>query len=44
MEDFFKKEELDACREDIKILVDDLAKKLHDGGKIKSKCNIILIN
>ncbi|KAJ8308228.1 hypothetical protein KUTeg_013102 [Tegillarca granosa] len=35
VEDFFKREELDACREDIKNLVDDLAQKLYDAGKIK---------
>lgn len=34
--DFFKKEELDACRKDVEKLVDDLAQSLYDGGKITS--------
>lgn len=39
VENFFRPEELNACREAIKVLVDDLAKKLHDAGKITSKEN-----
>ncbi|XP_013385576.1 uncharacterized protein LOC106155333 [Lingula anatina] len=35
VEDFFTREELDACRDAVAGLVDDLAKKLYDGGKIK---------
>ncbi|XP_013406918.1 uncharacterized protein LOC106171228, partial [Lingula anatina] len=35
VEDFFTHEELDACRDAVAGLVDDLAKKLYDGGKIK---------
>lgn len=34
VENFFRPEELNACRDAIKVLVDDLAKKLHDAGKI----------
>uniref|UniRef100_A0A0B7BFG3 Phytanoyl-CoA dioxygenase n=1 Tax=Arion vulgaris TaxID=1028688 RepID=A0A0B7BFG3_9EUPU len=34
--DFFKKEELDVCRNDVETLVDDLAQMLYDGGKITS--------
>lgn len=38
IEDFFDvKKELDPVREAINTLVDDLAKKLYDAGKIKSK-------
>ena len=37
VDSFFKKEELDACREAIKLQVDDLAESLYRGGKIKSK-------
>lgn len=37
VENFFRPEELNACRDAIKVLVDDLAKKLHDAGKITSK-------
>ncbi|KAK7484969.1 hypothetical protein BaRGS_00023747 [Batillaria attramentaria] len=36
VDSFFKKEELDACREAIEVLVDDLANMLYTGGKIKS--------
>ena len=32
---YFEKGELDACREDIKVLVDDLADSLFKAGKIK---------
>lgn len=39
VENFFPPEELNACRDAIKVLVDDLAKKLHDAGKITSKEN-----
>lgn len=35
VEDFFKKEDLDACREAINELVEQLAQKLHKAGKIK---------
>jgi hypothetical protein len=37
LDNFFKKEELDACREEIKELVEDLAQRLYKAGKIKSK-------
>ncbi|XP_076463677.1 phytanoyl-CoA dioxygenase domain-containing protein 1-like [Babylonia areolata] len=36
VESFFKKEELDACRESIEVLVDDLANLLYNGKKIKN--------
>lgn len=39
VENFFRPEELNTCRDAIKVLVDDLAKKLHDAGKITSKEN-----
>jgi len=35
--DFFTKEELDPCRKTTETLVDDLAKKLFEAGKIKCK-------
>ena len=37
VDSFFKKEELDACRDAIDVLVDDLANMLYTGNKIKSK-------
>jgi hypothetical protein len=37
VDSFFKKEELDACRDAIEVLVDDLANMLYVGKKIKSK-------
>ncbi|XP_076450424.1 1-deoxypentalenic acid 11-beta-hydroxylase-like [Babylonia areolata] len=36
VESFFSKEDLQACRDAIDILVDDLANMLHRGGKIKN--------
>ena len=38
LENFFTKEELDPCRRATEKLVDDLAKKLFDAGKITGKC------
>lgn len=35
VEDFFTHDELDPCREDLKVLVDNLAQKLYNAGKIK---------
>ncbi|CAG2203482.1 unnamed protein product [Mytilus edulis] len=35
VDDFFTREELDACREDLKLMVEELAQKLHNAGKIK---------
>ena len=37
IEDFFEEAELQACRDDISVLVDDLANKLYKAGKIKRK-------
>ena len=37
VDSFFKKEELDACRDAIDALVDDLARMLYTGNKIKGK-------
>ena len=37
VKDFFKPEELDPCREDIGVMVDQLAHKLFDAGKVKSE-------
>ena len=37
VDSFFKKEELDACRDAIDVLVDDLARMLYTGNKIKGK-------
>ena len=37
VDSFFKKEELDACRDAIEVLVDGLANMLYTGNKIKSK-------
>lgn len=36
VEDFFTAEELQACRDDIDAMVDNLANKLYDAGKIKN--------
>ena len=36
VENFFAKEELDACREAINVLVEELAQKLYRAGKIRS--------
>ncbi|XP_071162484.1 1-deoxypentalenic acid 11-beta-hydroxylase-like [Mytilus edulis] len=35
VDDFFTREELDACREDLKLMVEELAQKLHNAGKTK---------
>ena len=37
VDSFFKKEELDACRDAIDVLVDDLARVLYTSNKIKGK-------
>lgn len=37
IKDFFTKEELQACRDDLEDEVDRLANKLYKAGKIKSK-------
>ena len=37
LENFFTKDELDSCRKQIEILVDELARKLFAAGKIWSK-------
>lgn len=37
IKDFFTKEELEACRDDLEDEVDKLANKLYKAGKIKSK-------
>ena len=37
VDNFFQAEELDACREEIKALVEDLAQRLYKAGKIKGK-------
>ena len=37
VENFFRPEELNACRDAIKLLVDSLATKLYNAGKIKSR-------
>ena len=37
VDNFFKQEELEACREEIKSLVEDLAQRLYKAGKIKSE-------
>ena len=44
VEDFFTPEELDPIKKEIESLVDDLAKRLHKAGKIKSKVYIYLLN
>jgi len=36
LDSFFKEEELNACKEAINSLVDELAHKLYNAGKIKS--------
>ncbi|XP_076099551.1 uncharacterized protein LOC143069006 isoform X2 [Mytilus galloprovincialis] len=35
VDEFFTRDELDACREDLKLMVEELAQKLHNAGKIK---------
>lgn len=43
IEDFFTKEELDACLRDFEVLVENLAQKLYKGGKIKdvyAECDV----
>lgn len=35
VDDFFTREELDACREDIKTIVENVAQKLYNAGKLK---------
>ena len=35
--EFFKKEELDACRRDVEVLVDNVANVLFENGKIQGK-------
>ncbi|GFS02840.1 phytanoyl-CoA dioxygenase 1-like [Elysia marginata] len=37
--DYFRREELDPCREDIDLMVDQLAQKLYSAGKISGTCD-----
>ena len=37
VDDYFSQGELEPCKKDLEKLVDDLAKKLYNAGKIKSK-------
>jgi len=41
IDNFFKEEELNPCKEAINLLVDKLADKLYNAGKIKSKCLVV---
>ena len=38
IDNFFKEEELNTCKDAINLLVDQLANKLYSAGKIKSVC------
>ena len=42
--EFFKKEELDACRRDVEELVDNVANLLFENGKIKGKATEFCLN